>query len=134
MSRDNVEIVRRLYGLFAERDLDEAFADYVAPDLELVVPPLYPDTPEVFNGRGGFEEWLAMIDEVWTEWRFVPERYLDADPHVLVFARLIAEARISGVHLEREVAHLYTMEAGRARRIEAFLDRSDAVVAAGLSA
>ncbi len=67
MSRENVEVVERLYELFARRDLEPAFPDYAAPGIELRVPPVYPDTPSVFRGRVGVEEWIAMVDEVWNE-------------------------------------------------------------------
>jgi ketosteroid isomerase-like protein len=51
MSQENVEVVRKLYELFARRDLERAFPDYANPNLELRVPPLYPDTPPE---RGSF--------------------------------------------------------------------------------
>ena len=132
MSRDNVEVVRKLYGFFERRDLEPAFPDYAHPEIELRVPPLYPDTPDVFRGREGVERWTAMVDQVWAEWRFEPERYLDSESTVVVLAKLIAEGRTSGVHLEREVAHLWTIEAGRATGIRVYLNQDEALEAAGL--
>ncbi|MGZ5313469.1 MAG: nuclear transport factor 2 family protein [Solirubrobacterales bacterium] len=132
MSEENVDVVRKLYELFARRDLDAAFPDYADPSIELRVPPLYPDTPEVFRGREGIERWIAMIDEVWAEWRFELERYLEAGSTVVVLARLIAEGGSSGIHLEREVAHLWTFEGGRATSIRVYLNQAEALGAAGL--
>jgi ketosteroid isomerase-like protein len=132
MSQENVEIVRKLYELFASRDVAAAFPDYADPNLELRVPPLYPDTPEVFRGREGAESWIQMIDEAWAEWRFEPERYLDAGSAVVVLARLIAEGGSSGIHLEREVAHVWTLDNGRATNIRVYLDPAEALEAAGL--
>jgi ketosteroid isomerase-like protein len=132
MSEENVEVVRKLYGFFARRDVALAFPDHADPDIELRVPPLYPDTPEVFRGPEGVEDWIAMIDEVWTEWRFEPERYLDAGSTVVVLARLVAEGDSSGIHLEREVAHLWEVENGRATSIRAYLNPAEALEAAGL--
>jgi ketosteroid isomerase-like protein len=128
----NAELALKLYEMFARRDVGPAFPDYAAEDMEVRVPPLYPDTPEVFRGRAGVEQWMAMVDEVWSEWRFVPERHVAAGSKVVVFARLIAEARVSGVHLEREVGHVWTFDGGRVTSIEAFLDPADALTAAGL--
>ena len=51
---------------------------------------------------------------------------------VVWLAQLIAEARASGVRLEREVAHLWVVEGGRATRIQAYLDQAEALEAAGL--
>ncbi len=73
-----------------------------------------------------------MIDEAWTEWRFEPERYLERGSTVVVLARLIAEGGSSGIHLEREVAHVWTVQHGRATAISAYLDRADALEAAGV--
>ncbi len=132
MSRENVELIRKLYELFERRDLEPAFPDLAHPDIELRVPPLYPDTPEVFRGREGVEQWTAMIDQVWAEWRFEPERYLDEGSTVVVLAKLIAEGRSSGVHLERKVAHLWTVKGGRATSIRVYLSQAEALEAAGL--
>lgn len=133
MSKTNVEAVEKLYELFARRDLDAAFRDYADPDIELRVPPLYPDTPEVFRGREGVERWIEIIDEVWTEWRFEPDRFLEAGSTVVVLARLIAEGTASGIHLERAVGHLWTLEGGRATSIQVYLDQAEALQAAGLA-
>ena len=74
-----------------------------------------------------------MVDEVWAEWRFEPERYLDTGSTVVVLARLIGEARASEVHLERKVAHVWTLEEGRAIGIQVYLDQDEALQATGLS-
>ena len=132
MSQENVETVRKLYGFFARRDVAAAFPDYADPSLELRVPPIYPDTPGVFRGLEGVESWIAIVDEVWAEWRFEPERYLDAGSTVVVLARLVAEGDTSGIHLERQVAHVWTLDNKRATRIEVYLDPAEALEAAGL--
>ena len=134
MSQENVEIARKLYEFFASRELAAAFPDYADPDLELRVPPVYPDAPEVFRGREGIEAWTAMVDEVWAEWAFEPQRYLDAGPTVVVLARLVAKGSASGVHLERDVAHLWTFEHGCATSIRVYLDQAEALEVAGITA
>ena len=57
---------------------------------------------------------MAMIDEAWAEWRFEPERYLEVGSTVVVLALLVAEGGSSGIHLQREVAHLWSFDKGRA--------------------
>ena len=132
VSAENVEVAQKLYELFARRDIAAAFPDYADPDFELRVPPIYPDAPEVFRGSKGIEDWMAMIDEAWAEWRFEPERYLEAGSTTVVLARLVAEGSSSGVHLERDVAHLWAFDNGRATGIRVYLDRGEALEAAGL--
>jgi ketosteroid isomerase-like protein len=132
MSEENVEVVRRLYELFERRDLDAAIPELADPDIELRVPPLYPDIPDVFRGLEGIERWLSIVDDVWSVWRFEPERYFDAGSTVVVFTLLIAEQVSSGIHLEREVGHLWTVHGGRATSIRVYLNRDEALQAAGL--
>jgi ketosteroid isomerase-like protein len=134
VSDENVDVARKLYELFARRDIGAAFPDHAHPDFEFRVPPVYPDAPEVFRGPEGVEDWMAMIDEAWAEWRFEPERYLEAGSTVVVLARLVAEGGSSGIHLEREVAHLWSFDEGRATSLRVYLDRAEALKAAGLQA
>jgi ketosteroid isomerase-like protein len=133
MSQANVDVARKLYELFARRDVAAAFPDYADPNLEIRVPPAYPDAPEVFRGLEGIETWIAMVDEVWAEWRFEPERYLDAGSSVVVLARLIAKGSTSGIHLERDVAHLWAFDAGRATSIQVYLNQAEALETAGIA-
>ena len=104
MSAENVQVARKLYELFARRDVAAAFPDLAHPDFEFRVPPVYPDAPEVFRGLEGVQDWMTMIDEAWAEWRFEPERYLEAGSTVVVLARLVAEGGSSGIHLSARSA------------------------------
>jgi ketosteroid isomerase-like protein len=131
VSAEHVEVARKLYELFARREIEAAFPDYAHPDFDLRVPPIYPDAPEVFRGPKGVEDWIAMIDEAWAEWRFEPERYLEVGSTVVVLVRLVAEGAASGIHLEREVAHLWAFDKGRAKSIRVHLNRAEALEAAG---
>ena len=92
MSRENVSLVRDLYELLPSlRDpdpdaVDRLFRDYVDARFELHLPPDYPEGGQVLQGREGMDAFAAVLQETWSEWRFVPERYLDTDNRVLVFA------------------------------------------------
>ena len=132
MSAENVQVARKLYELFARRDVAAAFPDLAHPDFEFRVPAVYPDAPGVFRGLEGIEDWMTMIDEAWAEWRFEPERYLEAGSTVVVLALLVAEGGSSGIHLEREVGHLWAFDKGRATGLRVYLDRAEALEAAGL--
>jgi len=66
------------------------------------------------------------------EWRFVPERFLDADDFVLVFARLVAVGREGGFPVELETNHVWTVHDGRASMC-VYRDRTEALDAVGLT-
>jgi ketosteroid isomerase-like protein len=83
----------------------------------------------VFRGRAGLKRWVDSTREVWDEWRFEPERFLDAGDQVVVLVRVVARGGSSGVSLERETAHLWILRDRRATRCEVYLDRSEALEA-----
>jgi uncharacterized protein len=138
MSQENVEIVRNMYALgdFLNPnpgEIDQAFRDYLDEQFELRLPPDYPEGEPVFRGREGLAQATAMLREVWREWRFEPERFLDAGDRVVAFARIVGKGGASGVPFELETAHVWTIHAGRAASMHVYRDRSEALEAAGLS-
>jgi ketosteroid isomerase-like protein len=112
MSRENVELVQRSYRLLEElREarpgaLERSFRACFDERLEVRLPDVYPEGAQVFRGRDGLKCWVASTKEVWDEWRFEPERFLDAGDQVVVLVRVLARGGSSGVVLDRETAHL----------------------------
>jgi ketosteroid isomerase-like protein len=142
MSEENVDAVRKAYGIMAEvegsaalrGDYDDIYLDYFTDDVEVVPPPIYPDAEPVYVGLDGFKRWLQQIDEAFDHWGFEPERFLDAGPRgVLVYVRTSATAKHGGVAVTVPAAHLCSVRNGRIARLVVFLDRAQALEAAGLS-
>jgi ketosteroid isomerase-like protein len=142
MSQKNVDLIHGLYGLFGDRgfaaardvadEVDTAFRVYLHPDFEIRIPESYPEGGEVFRGREGVEGWLAMIDDVWSEWRYQDHRYLDAGDTVVAILRVVAKGTASGLRLDREVAHVWRISENRAAGVTVYLDLDEALEAAGL--
>jgi ketosteroid isomerase-like protein len=142
MSQENVELVRRLYteGPFRlavnpddERALvDRLFRRYYDENVAIRMPGDYPEGEQVLRGREGLAQLLAMLRDTWTEFRFEPERFIDAGDRVAVFVRVLAEGGTSGVATERETAHIWTVRDGRLSSVQIYLDRAQAVEAVGL--
>jgi ketosteroid isomerase-like protein len=132
---DNVELVQRTYRLIEEvragdsGALDDAFRDYVDADFEIHLPATYPEGAQVFPGRAGFQRWIAVTKEVWGEWRFERERFIDAGDQVVVLVRVVARGGSSGVPLDRKTAHIWTVRGARVTRCKVYLDRSEALEA-----
>jgi ketosteroid isomerase-like protein len=135
MSQENVSLIRDLYGLLPSlRDPDSdavtrLFRDYADARFELHLPPDYPEGEQVLRGREGMNAFAAVLRETWSEWRFVPERFLDAHDCVLVFARLVAVGHESGVPIELETNHVWTVRDGRATSLCVYRDRGEAIEA-----
>ncbi len=140
-SQENVEVVRSLYELGAVNPLrappdllDRVFRDYADEGLEIRLPSDYPEGEPVFRGREGIAEMQAMLRDTWGAWRIEPDRFFDSGDHVVVYVRIIAEGGASGVPIELEGAHVWTVRGGRAKSMHAFRDRSQALGAAGMEA
>jgi ketosteroid isomerase-like protein len=138
-----VELVRRLYaedprGLHAvdpddaRVPLDRLFREYCDERLEIRMPGDYPEGEQVLRGRAGFAQLVAMLRDTWTEFRFVPERFIGAGDRVVVFVRVVAEGGASGVTTERKTAHVWTVRHGRLSSIQIYRDRAEALEAVGL--
>jgi uncharacterized protein len=131
MSRENVELVRLAYELFDRRDI-EGVLGLATDDFELRLPDIYPEGPETFRGRDGLRRWVAMVQDIWGEWRFDVERLISADEQVVALVRIVAEGGASGVPVDREVAHVWSVRDGKASTASVYLDRAEALEAAGL--
>ncbi len=133
-----MEVVRRSYRMLEdlreERDggVEHQLRELVDERFELHLPPTYPEGAHVFRGHDGLKRWVAKTREVWGEWRFELERYLNAGDRVVGLVHVVARGGLSGVPLERDTAHVWTLADGRVTRCEVYLDRSEALEALGL--
>jgi ketosteroid isomerase-like protein len=130
MSRENVEIVLEAYARYnaGERTPELWFwhsdAEYHAARED-------PDTA-VHRGidaiRGQFASWHEAYPGLRVE-------ILDAEASgdkVLLWVRFVGHGAASGIPLNMELAHLYTMRDGKAARVVEYMDRKEALEAAGL--
>jgi ketosteroid isomerase-like protein len=129
MSKENVETARSLFA--ASNPLGE-LAARMARDIEFDFTAIYPDRP-VLRGLG---EMRRFRDESpWgTSMHFEPQRYFDVDDdRVLVFVRATATGMGSGAPTDSHIAHEFTFRDGLIVRIKVYLDRAEALEAAGLA-
>ena len=142
MSSENVEVVRRWLAWLPDlRDVDpaddhaaieQAFRDYLDEEFEIRIPSYYPDERPVFQGRDGLVRYVAWLRDSWSAWRPWPERFFDASDHVVVFGRIVAKGRSSGVPIEFPNALVFTIRNGRMTSMQVYPDRPEALKAVGL--
>jgi ketosteroid isomerase-like protein len=108
-------------------DFDDAYGEWFDERFELLPPPDYPEGAQEFRGRAGLRRWIAVTQEIWDEWRLMPERFTVTGDQVLVLVRVIAQGHTSGVRLDRETAHIWNVADGCVTRCEVFLDRAEAL-------
>src|SRR5215210_1900653 len=144
MSREDVDLVSRLYaedGPFSlplspdeeEALLDRTFARFYDEQVEIRMPSEYPEGEQVFVGRRGMAEVIALLRDSWTTWRFEAEEVIETGDWLVVFIRVIAEGGVSGLEVVQETAHVWTVRAGRLASIQIYRDRAQALEAVGLA-
>jgi uncharacterized protein len=131
MSQENVETVLDAYARYnaGERVPDLSFWH---PDAEYHAAREDPDS-DVHRGIDAIQQQFASWHQAYPDLRV---EILDAQAngdHVLLWVRFIGHGAASGIPLEMELAHLYTMRNGKAAKVVEYMNRAEALEAAGLS-
>ncbi len=137
MSQENVEIVRRILEAFdmglKTRDWEAAWeTGAVAEDVEFVA--FAELERRSYRGRAGFVEFMSMWTEDFADYSIQTERLIDAPgDSVVALLTQSATGRASGAPVVQEYAFVYDLADGELVRMRAYLDRTEALEAAGLS-
>jgi ketosteroid isomerase-like protein len=137
MSKEHVEIVRRLYDAVARRDTETVFSLY---DPEVVIDGSRHRWGEVMGGeptwrghdgvrefsRGYFGDWENLEDGI--------EEVIDAGDRVVTIVTTRARGRASGIEVEwKQNAGVWSIRDGRITRVVWCRDRDEALKEAGIS-
>ena len=129
MSQENVEIVRRIYEAFNQRDLAPGF-ELVAPDFEWI--PADRSFEASVRGREDVQRFLE--DQIETlDLQVQPEEFFEKGDRVVAFVRVQAQGQASGAGAEILVANVWTFRNGIPVRGEAYAERAEALKVVGLS-
>jgi ketosteroid isomerase-like protein len=131
MSRENVELARLVYEYFNSREFSHV-PEFVAPDVEIDLSRNV-FNPVKFNGYEGVEQAVSMIDDVWDDFRFVPEQLIDAGNQVVVVVKLSGKGKGSGAPVDQRDTHVITLRDGKCVRLQVYPDHAEALKAVGLS-
>ncbi len=131
MSQGDVEIIKRAIDAFNSRDLDALF-EFVTPDYEWVPAMGAAVEDASYRGRGGMERYFEMVSDTWEEFRVVGTEFRDLGDRVLLTSRIEGRGRGSGVPVVTRGAPICDFRDGKMSRTLGFLDRGEALRAAGL--
>jgi uncharacterized protein len=132
MSRENVEILRKLFAAWNAGDRAQV--------LELVDPGIVIDAtrrvfnPTTYEGMEGVQRMLSDLDDVWDRFHADPSmEFIDAGERVVVVGRMRGKGKASGAEVDQSYAGIWTIRGGRVIRWElGYEDRRVALDAAGL--
>jgi uncharacterized protein len=124
---DAVEQIKGSYDALNRRDIDATMA-VLDRDAKWVE---HSEMPEAgsYEGRETIRNFLELFLDSWDEFEQHIEEVHAEDDCVLLFIRLTASGRGSGIDVESRYAHLWTMREGSGVRVDAYYDRDSALAA-----
>jgi ketosteroid isomerase-like protein len=125
--------IAQTYAAVNRRDFDVILAGFdpeieYRPSIELMPP----DLETVSHGHDGFRQLWSYWTDAFADLRWDPEEILDFGDRILVTAQQSGRGSGSGVAVSVSVFQLFTLRGGLVTRQEDFLERSQALHAAGL--
>ena len=130
MSRENVEIVRRILDAYLAGDFQTALGR-IDPEVEFDLS-MRPDG-KVYRGHDGIVEGLRTWTGTWEDYSLEITELIDAGEHVIAVDRQSGRGKGSGMLLEHSFSNVYTLRDGKVVRVAVFTNREDAFRAAGVS-
>ena len=132
MSQENVEIVRRVYRAFNDRDLD-AWVALHTEDVEWRLIGGFADMLGTeFIGHEGlrrfFDDWVGNLGV-----RGEIKTLHDADDRVVVIVDAAGAGEVSGAPATIQGGQVYSFRDGRVSAVDNYYDASEALAAVGLS-
>jgi uncharacterized protein len=122
-----VDQLKGSYAALNRRDIDGTMAvlDEQATWVE------HSDMPEAgsYRGRDTIRHFLEQFLDSWDDFEQHIEEVHAEDDCVLLFIRLTASGRGSGIDVESRYAHLWEVREGRGVRVDAYYDRESALAA-----
>lgn len=117
MAEANVDALKRGYAALNRGDLSVVL-ELLDPEIEWREPEPSPEAG-AYRGRESFERFLRGWLESFEEFRVEPEQVVDRDGRLIAVVRQTGKGRSSGVEVDARLAHVWTVEDGRAVRWEA---------------
>ena len=129
MSEENVEVVRRLYGLWPDRV--SAAKEVLHPDVAIDVGQNVL-TPALYHGFDGFQRFLERVEEVWENLQVEPEELIDAGDNVVAAVRMSGKRRGSKMKAETRAFTVWTFHEGKVLRYTSYRTKRQALESVGL--
>jgi ketosteroid isomerase-like protein len=126
MTEANVDALKRGYAALNRGDLS-VVRELLDPEIEWHEPAPSPDAG-THRGRDSFERFLRGWLESFEEFQVEPEQIIERGDRLIAVVHQSGKGRSSGLRVDARLAHVWTVEAGKAVRWEAVAEPEDALV------
>ena len=125
MAEANVEALQRGYEALNRGDLSVVL-ELLDPAIEWHEPAPSPDAG-THTGRDSFERFFRSWIDSFDGFRVEPEQVVERDDKLIAVVHQSGRGRASGVEVDARLAHVWTVNEGRAIRWEAVANVDDAL-------
>ncbi len=132
MSKENVEIVRRVVAAFNTPDL-EGITEVASPDMVLDWSQSEGPLQGVFEGLDGVRGWVAMTRDAFESFSIEPIEFADSGDHVVMWSRVGGKGRGSGIEVNAKGTTLWEIRDGKVTRMALYQSDDEALGDAGLA-
>jgi ketosteroid isomerase-like protein len=121
----SIQQLRRGYANFNRGDF-EAVLENFDPSVEVHDRQEIPD-PREYSGLEGARQAFASVLEMFDEYEIEPVEFVERGEQILVVANQRGRGQASGVTVEGEIVHVWTVRDGRSVDLRAFSTKQDAL-------
>jgi len=132
MSRQNVELVRRLNEVYNERGFEGDSRDLFDPEFVWDMSRMEVPESVSYSGLPGLRNFLDTWNDGFAAEHVEVEEITDAGDQVVVAIHHTGRGRASGIEVDQRYAMIWTVRAGRAVRMDMYPTREQALQAAEL--
>ncbi|MET0730526.1 MAG: nuclear transport factor 2 family protein [Solirubrobacterales bacterium] len=125
MPSDNVETLRRGYEALNTGDLS-GVRSLLHPEIEWQEGDGAPEAG-IHQGREGFESFLSKWLESFDDFRIEPQEIIEQGDRLIVVVQQSGTGRASGIEVEAQIAHVWTVADGMAVRWQSYSSREEAL-------
>ena len=131
MSRENLEVLRSMYAAFSTLAEGGDVASYVDafyhPECEY-----HPiEEQDVVRGRDALVRWNRRWFEVWDEFQAQIDEVIETPDAVVTGITVQGRGDNSGIEISQRLFHVSELRDGRILRMQEYVDRAQALEAAG---
>jgi ketosteroid isomerase-like protein len=125
--------ISRGFAALQRGDFEAALGNFYDPDVEWHGAAGGLDEGRVLRGRAEVLEAFRDYYDSWERLELRPEEVIDTGDELIVFVHEVARGRKTGIVVETDTAAISTLHEGRVIQVRNYLDREEALEAAGLS-
>jgi ketosteroid isomerase-like protein len=132
-SKESVELLRRFYESFNQRDLD-AVLELCTDDVQIYKDPEVVEMVAAFTPRGQehVAQYLRVWLESWDDYNVRPEEFVQSGEEVAALVQLRARGKGSQFEIEEEMADVFAIRKGRIAQLRLYVRRDEALDSIGV--